>query len=142
MFEYDDISLEEQKEIYKKQKDIISYCVFSGNKSIHFYIQIKPPYPQNKDEYKYVWGEIYKKYFNGSDKQDYLPNKWGRTDNAIRKETGKKQILIKNELTPLDINWKETYNAIQEIKNRNEPIMNLLQIKRRNYYNSKKYILF
>jgi hypothetical protein len=116
LFESDTLSLEEQKALFKKHKDIISMATFSGNKSIHFIIQVEDE-PETKEEYRYVWKLLQKKYFPYADKQCNDCLRLSRTPNAIRETNNRKQVLIWNTLQPIKLNWKPLYNRIQELHN-------------------------
>jgi len=114
LFEFDSIPLENQKTLFKEYKDIISMATYSGNKSIHFIIQIED-IPNTNDEYKYIWNMIKDRYFPLADKQCNDTTRLSRTPNAER-ENGMKQLLIWNTLQPLDIKWRGIYNISNEIK--------------------------
>jgi len=114
LFESDTLPIEEQKVLFKKYKDIISMATFSGNKSIHFIIQVIDA-PETIDEYHYVWNLLKDKYFQHADKQCNDCMRLSRTPNAIR-DNNIKQILICNELKPIELNWKPLYNRINEVK--------------------------
>jgi hypothetical protein len=114
LFESDTLPLEQQKELFKMRKDIISMATFSGNKSIHFIIQIKDA-PNTIEEYRYVWKLLKDKYFPNADNQCNDALRLSRTPNAIR-DNNQKQILLWNELQPIQLNWKPLYNRKKELK--------------------------
>jgi len=114
LFESDTLPIEEQKLLFKKYKDIISMATFSGNKSIHFIIQVIDA-PETIDEYHYVWNLLKDKYFQHADKQCNDCMRLSRTPNAKR-DNNIKQILICNELKLIELNWRPLYNKINEVK--------------------------
>jgi len=114
LFEFDTIPIDEQKKLFKKSKDIISMATYSGNKSIHFIIQVAD-IPTTLNEYRYLWNLLKDKYFPMADKQCNDCVRLSRTPEAVR-DNGVKQILIWNTLQPLEIKWKPLYNRILEMK--------------------------
>jgi hypothetical protein len=115
LFESDTLPIDKQKALLKKNKDIISMATYSGNKSIHFIIQIKD-IPETIDEYRYVWKLLKDKYFQSADTQCNDCLRLSRTPEAVR-ENNKKQVLIWNTLQPIDLQWKPLYRKINEIRN-------------------------
>jgi hypothetical protein len=115
LFESDSLSLEDQKLLLKDRLDIISMATFSGNKSIHFILQIIDC-PKTIDEYHYVWKLLKDTYFPYADNQCKDCLRLSRTPNAIRQDNNKTQILLWNKLQPLNIIWRPLYNRIQEME--------------------------
>jgi hypothetical protein len=114
LFESDVLSLEAQKELFKKHKGIISMATYSGNKSIHFIIQVRDT-PNTIEAYRYVWKVLKDTYFPYSDNQCNDCVRLSRTPNAVR-DNNKKQVLLWNTLQPIQLNWKPLYDKIAELK--------------------------
>jgi len=114
LFESDTMPIEDQKQLLKKNKGVISMATFSGNKSIHFIIQVLDM-PTTIDEYHYVWNELRNKYFPHADAQCNDCIRLSRTPGAVR-DNGKKQVLILNTLQPIELNWRPLFNKINELK--------------------------
>jgi hypothetical protein len=129
LFESDTLSLEEQKQLLKERKDIISMATYSGNKSIHFIIQVIDP-PETIEQYHYVWKLLKDKYFQNADSQCNDCMRLSRTPNSIRSDTNKKQFLLFNKLQPLDIQWKPLYNTIQMYKDMSLEYRKAIPIRR------------
>jgi hypothetical protein len=115
LFESDTLSLPDQKKLVKENISIISMATYSGNKSIHFIIQISD-IPKNIQEYHYVWKLLKDTYFQNADTQCNDVIRFSRTPNAMRNDTNKKQILLWNTLQPLNFVWRPLYNRLQEMK--------------------------
>jgi hypothetical protein len=115
LFESDTLSVAEQKVLLKERLDIISMATYSGNKSIHFIIQVKDP-PETIEQYHYVWKLLKDKYFQNADTQCNDCIRLTRTPNSIRTDTNKTQFLLFNKLQPLDIQWRGLYETIQKYK--------------------------
>lgn len=128
LFESDSLTLEEQKPLVKKYKDIISMATFSGNKSIHFIIQVLDT-PDTLDEYHYVWELLKNKYFPYADRACNDCIRLSRTPEALR-DNNKKQVLIWNTLQPLELNWKPLYLKQKEIKNMSNEYRKTIPITR------------
>lgn len=93
VFEGDQLSLQEQKELIKENKDVINRVVFSGSKSLHARITINYE-PESKQEYKWIHNYLNNKYFKGtSDKACSNPSRLTRRPNGIR-DNGKIQSLL------------------------------------------------
>jgi hypothetical protein len=88
-------------------------AVYSGNKSIHFIIQITDC-PNTIPEYHYVWKLLKDTYFQCADIQCKDCLRLSRTPNAVR-DNNKKQVMIWNTLQPLNLVWRPLYNTIQTL---------------------------
>ena len=96
VFEGDELSLAEQKELIKENKDVINRVVFSGSKSLHCRITINFE-PESKQEYKWIHNYLNNKYFNGtSDKACSNPSRLTRRPNGIRDNGAKQTLLFKS----------------------------------------------
>jgi hypothetical protein len=126
LFESDVLSLEEQKELLKERRDILSMATYSGNKSIHFIVQIKD-YPETIEEYHYVWKLLKDKYFPNADTQCNDCIRLLRTPNGVRGDTDKRQLLLFNSLRPL-------YNVIQTYRNMSLEYRKTITIRRNVFY--------
>jgi hypothetical protein len=129
LFESDTLSMEKQKELLKERKDIISMATYSGNKSIHFVIQIEDP-PETIEQYHYVWRLLKDKYFPYADTQCNDSIRLTRTPNSVRNDTNKRQLLLFNTLQPLNIQWKPLYNTIQMYKDMSIEYRKTIPIRR------------
>jgi hypothetical protein len=129
LFEFDTLPLDEQKTLLKKRRDIISMAVYSGNKSIHFILQVVDT-PETREQYHYVWELLANKYFPLADKQCKDVLRLSRTPNSARSDTGKRQILILNELQPLSLNWRPLYQKIKELKDMSASYRRTITIRR------------
>jgi len=114
LFEFDTLPIEDQKLVFKRNKDIISMATFSGNKSIHFIIQVLD-IPETNEEYHYLWNLLKDKYFPLADIQCNNCINLSRTPEAIR-DNKVKQFLIWNELQPIELKWRPLYERINEMK--------------------------
>jgi hypothetical protein len=110
LFESDTLPIEDQKALLKKHRDIISMATYSGNKSIHFIIQVID-ITETTDEYRYVWKLLKDKYFQHADTQCNDCMRLSRTPDALR-DNSKKQFLIWNELQPIELNWKLDFTPL------------------------------
>lgn len=96
VFEFDNISLQEQKQLVKENKDIINRVVFSGSKSLHCRVTINYN-PQSNEEYKYVWHYINNTYFSGlADRACANCSRLTRTPNGVRDNGVIQKLLFKN----------------------------------------------
>jgi hypothetical protein len=111
LFESDTMSIDQQKQMLKERIDVVSMATYSGNKSIHFIVQVEDA-PETIPEYHYVWGLLKDKYFPCADTQCKDCIRLSRTPNAIR-DNKKQQVLIINELKPLTLNWRPLYERIE-----------------------------
>jgi len=114
LFEFDELPLEEQKTLLRKQKDIVSMATYSGGKSIHLIVRVADM-PTTKAEYRYVWELLRGGYFPLADRHCNDCLRLSRTGNATR-DNGKRQILILNELQPLDMNWRPLYGRVKAME--------------------------
>lgn len=100
LFECDDLSLDEQKEIVNSNKNIINRAVFSGNKSIHARITLSKE-PESLEHYKFIWGILNDRIFKGqADKNCSNPGHMTRVPNAMRytkmRFVGVQELLFSN----------------------------------------------
>jgi hypothetical protein len=129
LFEFDSIPLDTQKKLLKKNIGIVSMAVFSGSKSIHFIIQVKD-IPDNDNEYRYLWNLMNEKYFmKQADTQCNDYTRLSRSPNAVR-DNGVRQMLILNELKPIDLKWRPLYNRINELDLMKKDYRNSMPINR------------
>ena len=136
LFEFDNISIEEQKELIEKNKSIINRCVFSGSKSIHSRITLTEE-PESIEEYKYIWKRINEDFFNGlADKACSNPSRLTRCPNAIRENGKKQELLYKNEKVFFDSSIYK--NDWLEIKRKEEEKKELAQLKAELFENEVK----
>jgi hypothetical protein len=108
LIEFDNISLNEQTIILRRNLDKISMGVYSGNKSIHMIVYLSNP-PSTKEEYRFVHEYLIEKHFRGADSQCKDALRLSRTPNAIRYENGKEQQLLVNSLHPFKFKWETAY---------------------------------
>jgi hypothetical protein len=129
LFESDTLLVEEQKQLLKERLGILSMATYSGNKSIHFIIQIKDP-PETIDQYHYIWKLLKDKYFSNADTQCNDCIRLTRTPNSVRYDTNKRQLLLFNTLQPLNIQWKPLYNTIHSYKDMSREYRKTIPIRR------------
>jgi hypothetical protein len=117
IFELDNEDVETQKERAKRlfESKIVNRAVFSGSKSIHCRITVVDM-PEDKEEYKFVWGKLNKKCFDGkADRACSNPARLTRMPNAIRSNGVKQQRLhLSNEM--LDFDWRREYELEKQIE--------------------------
>jgi hypothetical protein len=90
LFEFDTVSLSEQENLVNNSGIKPRRCVYSGNKSNHYIIELAENYCSNIDEYHYLWHYINNHYFNElADKQCCNPSRLTRHPRGINKKTGK-----------------------------------------------------
>ena len=101
VFENDEMTLEEQKKYFldKNSKTNVNKYIFrviySGNKSLHFWIYVKNA-PTNVETYKKMAKKINEEVFGGKMCQSCInPAQLMRAPNVIRPDTGKVQEVIK-----------------------------------------------
>jgi hypothetical protein len=97
LFENDDLSLEEQEAKVRESGLPYTACVFSGNKSLHYFITLKDAL-EDKVEYDAIWNAIAKVLETHNYKADAAvcdTARFGRLPNAKRHQTGKIQTLAK-----------------------------------------------
>lgn len=93
LFEFDNISLEEQQKLINKNSPKINRATYSGNKSFHIRITLLEE-PESKEEYKFIWNRINEELFSGNaDTHCNNPSRLTRCPGAFRKDTGKLQFL-------------------------------------------------
>ena len=96
-FESDTLTLEEQRDAIQKSGLPYSACVFSGNKSLHYFVTLKQPIKE-REQYDAIWRAIQVTLEkSGYDVDDSVkdPVKFARMPEAKRAETGKIQTLAK-----------------------------------------------
>lgn len=110
IFEIDGEEVETQKERAKRlfENRIINRAVYSGSKSIHCRITVEDV-PEDKREYKFVWGKLNEAYFEGkADRACSNPARLTRMPNARRSNGVKQQRLhLSNEV--LNFEWRADY---------------------------------
>lgn len=93
LFEFDELSLDEQEELIENNKNHINRVVFSGNKSYHVRITLLEE-PESKEEYKFIWKKINDELFSGNaDPQCKNPSRLTRCPGAFREGTDRLQSL-------------------------------------------------
>ena len=104
-FEIDDLSLQEQIDLIKENKDVINRAVFSGNKSIHCRITINYN-PKSKEEYKFIFKYLNEKYFKGVvDTSCSNPSRLTRRPNGVRSDSKKIQKLLFKNNNVIDVEF-------------------------------------
>lgn len=117
IFEGDELSLQEQKQLILENKDVINRVVFSGSKSLHARITINFE-PESKQEYKWIHNYLNNKYFNGTaDKACANSSRLTRKPNGVR-DNGKIQTLLFKNNTVLKC--EELHQKYLEEKEINE----------------------
>lgn len=98
LFEMDNVSLQEQISYLRRNKDVITRCVFSGSKSLHMIIQFTDDFEHTcKDNYKEIWNILNQILFDSKcDCACSNPSRLTRRPGAIRADSNKEQKLIYN----------------------------------------------
>ena len=99
LFEMDNVPLQEQISYLRRNKDVITRCVFSGSKSLHIVIQFDDDWETTcKDNYKEIWNILNMLLFDKKcDNACSNPSRLTRRPGAIRADTGKEQKLLYNQ---------------------------------------------
>lgn len=133
LYEWDNISLEQQRECTKQliQKGVLQRAVFSGSKSIHHIVELwSNREPQNKEEYKFLHQFIATTLgLAGYDTQCTDSSRLTRCPNVFRKDKGKVQELIfySNENRFKCNNWYE-YFLVHKKSQTSDASIKLLQV--------------
>ena len=102
LFEFDKLSLEDQKKLIEKRKNIIRRATFSGSKSYHVIVEFDKKFENFcASHYKIIWNIINETLFDSNaDKACSNPARLTRKPNGLReKEEGyvKQTLLFENE---------------------------------------------
>lgn len=98
MFEFDHLSYEEQLKYLENNKSIISRAIFTGNKSIHFIIQLESNIP-SEERYRQIWDDFNEKYFDGqADPGTRSSHVYTRIPGRLN-ANGNKQVLLYESLS-------------------------------------------
>ena len=108
---------------YREFKDNLKWICSSGRLSVHMVLKTNIPKDKINPELRsYVFNKINETFFNNTlDTHCKNASRLARNPNAIRKDTGKKQIalLINEDCKAMDVsNWIKEYYAIKEIKDK------------------------
>ena len=126
MIECDDMSVPEQWDYVKKMEFPMSYCCFSGSKSLHFALVLDHDIPSDHI-YRYTYKWILN-IMSKADQKTKNPSRSIRFPGVTRPETGKEQkLLYMGKRIPLDIlhKWLNKYPnkapkpLIKKFKNKN-----------------------
>lgn len=98
LFEMDNDSLEQQKEIINKLTHVLRRVVYSGSKSLHCIIEFSlDDEDYCRENYISIWNYLNETYFEGKcDSQCKNPSRLTRRPDAIRQDTGKTQEKLHN----------------------------------------------
>lgn len=108
LFEFDERTIEDQKNIMEMNRDILVRAVFSGSKSIHMIVQFEDKYSDLcKRWYKKIWKWLEKNYFNGADSKCTNPSRLTRAPDVLRRDTGRIQETLYSNPTNYISNYKE-----------------------------------
>lgn len=119
LFEFDERTLEEQKEILEKNKNLLVRATFSGSKSIHMIVEFPESWERFcKDWYKNIWRWLEHNYFNGADNKCANPSRLTRAPGSIRKDTGAIQELLLDTQENYIVNDKSIAERLLEAKER------------------------
>lgn len=116
LFEMDNVPLKEQydliKELVNEKKFPIRRVTYSGNKSLHFIIEMDDEsMPKNKDEYKFIWKLINQTVFNGKCDNACSNNaRLTRRPNGVNIKTGNVQKMVFHSKNRLKLNWRDIMN--------------------------------
>lgn len=117
LYEFDEMSLEEQKNLIDTQKEKLYRVVYSGNKSYHSIVSVKRP-PQTREQYKWLWGYIAKHlgFLDYADPACNDNSRLTRKPGVVRKDKKKEQTLIYDDKNILDIDWVDDWCSEAAIK--------------------------
>ncbi|GHV76875.1 hypothetical protein AGMMS49942_16960 [Spirochaetia bacterium] len=103
-FEFDDIPIHQQWLLWSKNRSKIHSVVFSGSKSMHFWIKLNNG-PTNIDDYHKVVEYINRHWFNSlACSSCKAPSQLMRRPNYSR-EDGTPQLLMVNEMNTIDFDY-------------------------------------
>jgi hypothetical protein len=109
LFEFDNISLQEQETLIKKVRYDINRIVFSGSKSYHCIITLNEDL--ENDSYKWIWQFLNDNLFDGlADKACSNPARRTRKPGVIRNDTELEQKLIFQRNIRIEFDYKKDYN--------------------------------
>lgn len=95
LFEFDNMSIDNQRKVMDMQKDILTRATFSGSKSVHMIVQFSDECNEFcKRWYKNIWRWLEINYFPGSDLKCSNPSRLTRAPGVKRSDTGKVQKLL------------------------------------------------
>jgi hypothetical protein len=120
LFEADDTPLIVQKTHALKLFDrgVCNRIIFSGNKSVHVRITIKPA-AATKDQYTFIWYLLKDKYFSDFkvDSSCKNPARLTRAPNGTNSKTHKKQELIALSNNVCDLDWISKWREKEKEEN-------------------------
>lgn len=117
LYEFDDMPLDEQKNLIDTQKEKLYRVVYSGNKSYHSIVSVKRP-PQTREQYKWLWGYIAKHlgFLDYADPACNDNSRLTRKPGVVRKDKKNQQTLIYDDRNILDIDWVDDWCSEAAIK--------------------------
>jgi hypothetical protein len=123
VFEFDDLTGEEQLKLIEKYKKLIYRVIFSGNKSYHVWLRVNNA-PQSIKEYEQLAKYLNNLLFEGKACQSCInPAQLMRAPNEVNKETGKLQEIIINKRNIIEVNLEEMNKYYTSIAKENESVL-------------------
>lgn len=95
MIEMDELPLDEQMKVVEASGVPYTVCVFSGSRSLHFVITLDKDLPTR--EIYVMYAKWLMATIPGCDVNNFPPSRATRFPGVMRKEKGKKQILVKTK---------------------------------------------
>jgi hypothetical protein len=125
VFEFDDLTLDEQLKLIKKHRKLIYRVIFSGNKSYHVWFRVNNA-PQSVKEYESLAKQLNQLLFdNKACKSCINPAQLMRAPNEVNKETGNLQEVIMNKRNIIEVNLEYSNdNETQNIDSNNQSYNN------------------
>jgi hypothetical protein len=122
VFEFDDLTEEEQLKLIEKHKKLIYRVIFSGNKSYHIWLRVNNA-PQSIKEYEQLAKYLNNLLFEDKACQSCInPAQLMRAPGEINKETGKLQEIIFNKRNIIEVKLEEMNNYYTSISKEKESV--------------------
>jgi hypothetical protein len=109
VFEFDDLSIEEQLKLYEKNKKMIYRVIHSGNKSLHFWIRVENC-PNDVEIYHQISDYLNETLFDKKSCKSYKsPSQLMRKPNGVR-DNGNIQKVIYNKRNIIEVDYLHLNN--------------------------------
>lgn len=119
VFEFDDLTEEEQLKFIEKHKKLIYRVIFSGNKSYYVWLRVNNA-PQSINEYESLAKLLNQLLFDGKACKSCInPAQLMRAPNEVNKETGKLQEIVQNKKNIIEVNFEYLSNTTSDTPSAN-----------------------
>jgi hypothetical protein len=106
VFEFDDLSMEEQLNLYEKNKKVIYRVVHSGNRSLHFWIRVENC-PNDVDTYHKISDYLNEVLFDNKSCKSYKsPSQLMRKPDGVR-DNGNIQKVLYNKRNMIEVDYSK-----------------------------------